>query len=165
MVSAEGNCGENVFFIARNYDADWNLPVIGAVGCIKSAAARVEADFSAKVTAERGFKSRGVELRGMGRGWGDVLRHSVQNIFEHAGVGRKGVSCVTSIFPLWSSVSPVVKILSSQREQRGPQGEPHRDPITARIVSGSPPATVSTELQERRSRKRRRRRSAFRLRL
>jgi hypothetical protein len=31
-------------------------------------------------------------LRGMGRGWGDVLRHSVQNIFEDAGVGRKGIA-------------------------------------------------------------------------
>jgi hypothetical protein len=42
------------------------------------------------VAAESGFKRGGVELRGMGRGWGDVLRHSVQNIFEDAGVGRKG---------------------------------------------------------------------------
>ena len=92
MVSAEGNCRENVLFIARNYDANWNLSVIRAVGCIKSAAARIEADFSAKVTAERGFKSRSIELRGMGRGWGDVLRHRVQNIFEDAGVGRKGIA-------------------------------------------------------------------------
>jgi hypothetical protein len=90
MVSAEGNRGENVFFVARNHDSDRNLAVIRAIGCIESAAARVEADFSAKVTAERGFKSRGVELRGMDRGWSDVLRHRVQNIFEDAGVGRKG---------------------------------------------------------------------------
>jgi hypothetical protein len=89
MVAAEGNCGENIFLIARNYDADRNLTVIGAVGCIESAAARVEADLSAKVAAERGFKSRGVELRGLGWGWGDVLRHRVQNIFEDAGAGCK----------------------------------------------------------------------------
>jgi hypothetical protein len=90
MVAAESNGGENVFFIARNYDADRNLTVIGAVGCVESAAARVEADFSAKVAAERGLESRNVELRGLDRSWGDILRHRVQNIFEDAGVGRKG---------------------------------------------------------------------------
>ena len=90
MVAAEGNGGENIFFVARNYDADRDLAVIGAVGCVEGAAARVEADLSAKVAAESGFKRGGVELRGMGRRWGDVLRHRVQNIFEDAGVGRKG---------------------------------------------------------------------------
>ena len=90
MVAAEGNSGDDVFFIARNYNSDRNLPVIGAVGCVKSAAARVETDFSAKVATERAFKRGGIELRGMGRGWGDVLRHRVQNIFEDAGAGRKG---------------------------------------------------------------------------
>ena len=90
MVAADGNRGENVFFVARNYDADRDLAVIGAVSCVEGTAARVEADFSAKVAAESGFKHGGVELRGMGRGWGNVLRHSVQNIFEDAGVGRKG---------------------------------------------------------------------------
>ena len=90
MVAAEGNGGENVFFIAGDYDSDRNLAVIGAVSCIESAAARVEADLSTKVAAERGLQSRSVELRGLGRRWGDVLRHRVQNIFEDAGVGRKG---------------------------------------------------------------------------
>ena len=55
MVAAEGNRGENVFLIARNDDADRNLAVIGAVGCVESAAARVEADLSAKVAAESGL--------------------------------------------------------------------------------------------------------------
>ena len=91
MVAAEGNRGENVFLIARNYDADRNLTIIGAVGGVEGAAARVEADFSTKVAAESGFKSRGVELRGLGRGWGDVLRHRVQNIFEDAGPRCKGI--------------------------------------------------------------------------
>ena len=90
MVAAEGNRGENVFFVARNYDANRDLTVIGAVSCIERAAARVEADLSTKVAAERGLKRGSVELRGLGRGWGDVLRHRVQNIFEDAGVGRKG---------------------------------------------------------------------------
>ena len=90
MVAAEGNRGENVFLIAGNYDANRYLAVIGAVGCIESAAARVEPDFSSKVATEGGFKRGGVELRGLGQGWGDVLRHRVQNIFEDAGAGRKG---------------------------------------------------------------------------
>ena len=90
MVAAEGNGGENVFFVARNYDANRDLTVIGAVGCVESAAARVEADLSTKVAAERGLQSRSVELRGLDRRWGDVLRHRVQNIFEDVGVGRKG---------------------------------------------------------------------------
>jgi hypothetical protein len=90
VVAAEGNRGENVFFIARNDDADRNLAVIGAVGCVEGPAARVEADLSAKVAAESGFKRGGVELRGMGRRWGDILRHRVQNIFEDAGARRKG---------------------------------------------------------------------------
>ena len=90
MVAAEGNGGENVFFIARNYDTNRDLAVIGAVSCVEGAAARVEADLSTKVAAERGLQSRSVELRGLGRRWGDVLRHRVQNIFEDAGVGRKG---------------------------------------------------------------------------
>ena len=89
MVAAEGNSGDDVFFIARNYNSDRNLPVIGAVGCVESAAARVEPDLSAKVAAESGFKRGSVELRGLGRRWDDVLRHRVQNIFEDAGVGRK----------------------------------------------------------------------------
>ena len=90
MLAAEGNSGENVFFIARNYDSDRNLAVIGAVGCVEGPAARVEADLSAKVAAESGFQREGVELRGMGRRWGDFLRHRVQNIFEDAGARRKG---------------------------------------------------------------------------
>jgi hypothetical protein len=89
VVAAESNGGEDVLFIARNYDADRNLTVIGAVGGVESAAARVEADLSSKVAAESGFERGSVELRGLGRGWGDVLRHRVQNIFEDAGVGRK----------------------------------------------------------------------------
>jgi hypothetical protein len=90
VVAAKGNGGEDIFFVAGNYNADRNLSVVGAVGCIKRAAARVEANLSAKVAAEGGFKRGGVKLRGMGRRWGDVLRHSLQNIFEDTGAGRKG---------------------------------------------------------------------------
>src|ERR1039458_6187786 len=56
VVAAQGNGGEHVFFVAGNYDADRDLPVIGAVGGIESAAPRVEADFSAKVAAESSLK-------------------------------------------------------------------------------------------------------------
>jgi hypothetical protein len=126
MVSAEGNGGENVFFVARNYDSDRNLAVIGAIGCIESATARVEADFSAKVAAERGFKSRGVELRGMDRGWSDVLRHRVQNIFEDAGVGRKGDCILYGVSFLCDPVSSGLRSLY-HRGHRGPQGKaPHK---------------------------------------
>src|SRR5450759_4375259 len=106
MVAAEGNGGEHVFFVARNDDADRDLAVIGAVGCVERAAARVEANFSTKVAAESSFKRAGVELRGMGRGWGDILRHRVHNIFEDAGVGRKGSHLVwRGSFPLCLSVT------------------------------------------------------------
>jgi hypothetical protein len=43
------------------------------------------------VAAERGFKRGVVELRGMGWGWGDGLRHRAQNIFMDTGVVRKGI--------------------------------------------------------------------------
>ena len=99
VVAAQGNGGENVFFIARNYDTDRDLAIIGAVGCVKSAASLIEANFSAKVTTKGGFK-RGGELRGMLRGWGNGLRHKAQDIFEDAGVVRKGIaSCALPIFP------------------------------------------------------------------
>ncbi len=39
VVAAQGNGGENVFFIAGNYDADRHLAIIGAVGCIEGATA------------------------------------------------------------------------------------------------------------------------------
>jgi len=82
MVAAEGNCRENIFFVAWNYDADRNLAVIGAVGSVEGAAARIEANLSTKVAAESGLKRGGVELHGTGRRRSKVLRHRVQNIFE-----------------------------------------------------------------------------------
>jgi hypothetical protein len=56
VVAADGNGGENVFFVAGNYDPNRDLAVVGAIGCIERAAARVEPDLSAKVAAERGLK-------------------------------------------------------------------------------------------------------------
>ena len=90
MVAAESNGGNDVFFVARNYDANRNLAIIGAVGRVEGATARVEADLSTKVAAESVFKRGGVEMGGPGRRRGDDLRHRVQNIFEDAGAGRKG---------------------------------------------------------------------------
>src|ERR1700687_3088908 len=85
VVAAEPNGGENIFFVARDYDADGDLAVVGTVGCVESAAARVEADLSAKMAAERGFKRRGVKLLSRGRRWGDVLPHSTDHIGGRAG--------------------------------------------------------------------------------
>jgi hypothetical protein len=90
VVAAEGNRGEHIFFVPRDYDTDRNLAVIRTVGCVESATAGIEANFAAKMAAESGFERSGVELRGLGRRWCDVLWHSVQNIFEDAGAGRKG---------------------------------------------------------------------------
>jgi hypothetical protein len=73
-----------------NDDTDRDLAVIGAVGCVQGAAARIEANLSAKLAAQASFKRRGIQWRGMSRGWGYVLRHRVQNIFEDAGAARKG---------------------------------------------------------------------------
>jgi len=92
VVAAEGNGGENVFFVAGNYDTDGNLAIVGAVGCVKSAASLIEADFSAKVAAESSFKGRGIELRRMGWGWSNGLRHMAQNIFEDTGAVRKWIA-------------------------------------------------------------------------
>jgi hypothetical protein len=92
VVTAQSNYGENVFFVARNYDADWDLTVVGAVGGVEGAAAGVKADLSAKVAAERGFERGGVKLHGMDRRWGDILRHRVVNIFEDVGARRKGIA-------------------------------------------------------------------------
>jgi hypothetical protein len=92
VVAAQSNGRKNVFFVAGNYDADRDLTIIGAVGGVDSAAAGVEANFSAEVAAESGFKRGGVELRGMGWRWSDSLRHKAQTILEDAGAARKGVA-------------------------------------------------------------------------
>jgi hypothetical protein len=89
VVAAQGNRGEDVFFVTRNYDADRDLAIIRAVGCVEGAAPLIEANFSAQVAAERGLKRGGIELRGIDRGWGNVLGHRAQNIFEDVGVERK----------------------------------------------------------------------------
>ena len=81
-----------VFFVARDYDSDRDLAVVGAIGGIESAAAGVEANFSAKVTAESGFERGGINVARTWPGaWCSVLGHRVQNIFEDAGAGRKGI--------------------------------------------------------------------------
>jgi hypothetical protein len=73
VVAAQGNGGEHVFFIARDYDADRYLAVIGSISGVNVAAAGVEADFAAEVTAEGGLKRGGIEWHGTRRGWGDGL--------------------------------------------------------------------------------------------
>ena len=55
VFAANGDGREHVFFVARNDHSDWHLAVVGAVGRVESAAAGVEADLSAKMTAQRSF--------------------------------------------------------------------------------------------------------------
>ena len=43
---------EDVVVVARNYNSDRDLAVIGGVGCVESAGAVVEADFSSDAAAE-----------------------------------------------------------------------------------------------------------------
>ena len=90
MVAAQGDGGEYVFLVARYYDSDRNLAIVGAVGGIEGAAALIEADLSAKMAAKRRFKRGNIELRGMGLGWSSSLRHKAQNIFVEAGRGTQG---------------------------------------------------------------------------
>ena len=68
MVAAEGDGGEDVFFVARDDYADRDLAVVGAVGRVESAGAGVEADFSAEMAVESGFEGRGVDVSGRGFG-------------------------------------------------------------------------------------------------
>jgi len=105
VVAAEGNGGNDVFFVAGNDDTDRNLAVIGAVGCIESAAARVEPDLSSKMAAESGFKRGGVELRGMGRRWGDVLRHRYRTSSRMRALGARAESDRLTKVPLSSKIS------------------------------------------------------------
>src|ERR1700687_423077 len=105
VVTAEGNGGEHVFFVAGNYDTDRDLAVIGAVGRVKGTATRIKANLSAKMAPEGGFKGGGVELLGLGRRWRNVLRHRVQDIFEDAGAGCKGSHLV------WRDRSPVPPVV------------------------------------------------------
>ncbi len=81
---------EHILLVTRNNHADRDLAVVGTIGGIKSAAAGVEANFSAQMAAERIRECGGVELPGLGRRWRYVLRHRVLNIFEDAGAWRKG---------------------------------------------------------------------------
>jgi hypothetical protein len=121
MVAAESNRGQYVFFVARNYDADRDLPIIGPVGGIESTTAGIEANLSPKMAAERSFKRDGIELHGMDRRRGHILlykilRLTVQNIFEDAGARRKAESDL-----------PV--------ERRGPSPGPYDAIITINVVA------------------------------
>ena len=89
MVAAKGDGREHIFFVARNYDSDGNLAVVRAVGGIDGAAALVEANFSAQMAAEGGFKGGGIELHRMWSRWGSGLGHKAQNIFVDEGLERK----------------------------------------------------------------------------
>jgi hypothetical protein len=96
VIAADADRSENIFFVTRNYDSDGNLAIVRSVGGVDSAAALIEANFSAKVAAERGFKRGVVELHVVSERWGSGFRHNAQNIFEDAGARRKGIAEVRS---------------------------------------------------------------------
>jgi hypothetical protein len=51
-LTAERDRGQNIVVIAREYNADRDLTVVGAVGRVESAAAAVEANFSANLSSQ-----------------------------------------------------------------------------------------------------------------
>ena len=112
VIAAQGHDSENVFLIARNYNPDRDLAIVGSISGIESAAARIKANLSSKVAAKRSFKRSGVELRGSG-GWGDVLWHKAQNIFKDAGAGRKGIWVVG--FELQSTMHTIISAAATER--------------------------------------------------
>jgi hypothetical protein len=63
VVTTQGNGSKHVLLVARNYDTDRHLAVVRSVGCVKGAATRVKANFSAKVAAKGSLERGGVELR------------------------------------------------------------------------------------------------------
>ncbi len=65
VLAAEGDSGHDVVGVAREDDADWDLPVVGGVGGVQGAAAAVEADLAGHVAAE-GAGEGGVGVGGGG---------------------------------------------------------------------------------------------------
>jgi hypothetical protein len=75
VITANRDRRENVFSVAGDDDSDGDLTVVGAVGCIENAAARVETNFSAEMAAEGGLERGGVHRLGARRqrAGGDVI--------------------------------------------------------------------------------------------
>jgi hypothetical protein len=64
-LAAERNGRKNIVGITGENYADGNLAVIGAVGGVESAAAAVEADFTANLREQSSGQPRGVHLSGL----------------------------------------------------------------------------------------------------
>jgi len=71
MFAAESDSGQDIFFVARNDDANRDLPVVGPVGRVQGAATRIEADFAAEMAAKSSLKCEGVEMHR----WRSNFRH------------------------------------------------------------------------------------------
>jgi hypothetical protein len=56
MLATERNGGKHILRVTRDYDSDWNLAIVGAVGGVKGTAAGIEANLAAKVAAQSGFQ-------------------------------------------------------------------------------------------------------------
>jgi hypothetical protein len=50
------NCGDDIIYVAWEDNTDRDLAIVGTVGGVQSAAAGIEADFTAKVAAQSGFE-------------------------------------------------------------------------------------------------------------
>ena len=67
MFTTERDGGDDVFQVARNYDADGDLAVVRGVHRVECATAGVEADFAVEVPAEGGVERMCVDGRGFGQ--------------------------------------------------------------------------------------------------
>src|SRR5580658_6922712 len=106
MVAAESNRGQYVFFVARNYDADRDLPIIGPVGGIESTTAGIEANLSPKMAAERSFKRDGIRLHGMDRRRGHILLHKTCGLRYRTYSRMPALGARQKVICRWSAGGP-----------------------------------------------------------
>ena len=52
VLAAQSDGGEHIFFVAWDYDANWNLAIIRSVGGVEGAGAAIEANLAADVSAK-----------------------------------------------------------------------------------------------------------------
>jgi hypothetical protein len=69
---------ENVVSIAGKHDADGDLTIVGAVGCVESAAAAVKPDIPANLLTHSFSQTRNIHLHRLGGAseFGELVRHA-----------------------------------------------------------------------------------------
>src|SRR5262249_49105667 len=75
VLAAGGDGSNDVVVVSRNYDANWDLAIIRAVGGVECAAAVIKPDFTADVSTQCGF-----ECRACGHGLKDSIHHRFRGI-------------------------------------------------------------------------------------